>query len=110
MYKGPKWRYCVHLGLRPCLRLESIMNDNINLYDIKAVPLQCKVKRANRSFVFVEFIFDGKKHSGAIHVSNWAEKMYIEDISQLVHEGECLTAYVLYYDEDYSNWKLTCRV
>lgn len=110
IYKGPKWRYYVHLGLRPSLGLENIVSDNINLYDIIAVPLNCTVTRANRSFIFVKFPFDNRMHDGAIHVSKWDKHTYIEDVSQCVHAGENITAYALYYDNEYSNWKLTCQI
>lgn len=110
LYKGAKWRYYVHLGLRPSLGLENIVSDNINLYDIIAVPLNCIITHANRSFVFVKFQFDNRLHDGAIHVSNWRKSEYIEDLSQHVQEGDEVIAYALYFDNEYSNWKLTCKI
>lgn len=108
--KGLKWRYYIHKGLRPILGLESIMKDDINIYDIMAVPLKCIVTRATRSFVFVDFFFNGKRHKGAIHVSKWRERTYIFDISQCVTVGEEIMAYALNYDEAHLNWILTCRL
>nr|WP_296474116.1 hypothetical protein [uncultured Acetatifactor sp.] len=108
--RGAKWRYYVHPGLWHCLELEKIYCDNINVYDLKAVPLNCTVKRANKSFVFVTFKFESEIHEGAIFVGDLAEGMYIEDASQYVSKGQELTAYSDYFDEHHKNWRLTCKV
>lgn len=110
MKKGLKWRYYIHKGLRPILGLESIVKDDVNIYDIMAVPLNCIVTRATQAFIFVEFYFNEKIHKGAIHVSKWRERTYIYDISQYVTIGEEIVAYALNYDETHLNWVLTCRL
>ena len=101
--------YIIHQALRPVLGLEQIMNDGINIYEILANPLECEIVRSNKSFVYVTFMYNNKKHNGAIHVSKWGESGYIEDISQHVKKGQTTTAYVLNYDKQHRNWNLTCN-
>lgn len=107
--KGPKWRYYVHPGLWYCLELEKLFYDNINIYDIKAVPLKCTVTDTNRSFVFVKFNFGSRIHKGAIYVGDLSDS-YIEDVSEYVSIGQSITAYEDYYDENHRNWRLTCKL
>ncbi len=101
--------YIIHQALRPTLGLEQIMNDGINIYEIMANPLECKVIRSNKSFVYVTFMYKNQKHKGAIHVSKWGESEFIEDISKHVTTGQITTAYVLNYDKEHKNWNLTCN-
>lgn len=101
--------YIIHQALRPVLGLEQIMTDGINIYEILANPLECEIVRSNKSFVYVTFMYNNRKHSGAIHVSKWGESEYIEDISKHVKKGQVTTAYVLNYDKQHGNWNLTCN-
>ena len=107
--KGVKWKYYVHPGLWYCLELEKLIYDNINIYDIKAVPLNCTVTDANKSFVFVKFNFGSGSHKGAIYVGDLSDS-YIPDASKYVTVGQSITAYEDYYDENYRNWRLTCKL
>lgn len=110
MMQGPKWHYCVHPGLWYCLELEKAYYDNVNFYEIKAVPLDCTVERTNQHFAFVTFYFAGKTHNGVIHVSNFANNgEFIQDLSQRVSRDQKILAYVDRYDEHYMNWVLTCK-
>lgn len=101
--------YIIHQALRPVLGLEQIMTDGINIYEILANPLECEIVRSNKSFVYVTFMYNNRKHSGAIHVSKWGESEYIKDISKHVKKGQVTTAYVLNYDKQHGNWNLTCN-
>lgn len=101
--------YIIHRALRPALGLEQIITDGINIYEIMASPLECEIVRSNKSFVYVTFMYNNKKHNGAIHVSKWDESEFIEDISQHVKKGQTTTAYVLNYDKQHRNWNLTCN-
>lgn len=107
--KGAKWKYYVHPGLWYCLELEKLIYDDINIYDIKAVPLSCTVTNTNKSFVFVKFSFGSRTHKGAIYVGDLSDS-YIPDASKYVSIGQKITAYEDYYDENYRNWRLTCKL
>lgn len=100
--------YVIHQALRPILGLEQVISDGINIYEIMASPLECVVIRANKSFIYVTFNYNNRKHMGAIHVSKWGEK-YLEDVSEHVEIGQVTTAYVLNYDKIHHNWNLTCN-
>lgn len=106
---GTKWKYYVHPGLWCCLELEKLFCDNINIYDIKAVPLECTVTKIIPSFAFVKFTFGSSVHKGAIHVSDLSDE-YIEDASKYVTRGQIITAYADYFDEEHNNWRLTCKM
>ncbi|MCI8773296.1 MAG: hypothetical protein HFI50_05095 [Lachnospiraceae bacterium] len=109
LMKGAKWKYYVHPGLWYCLELEKLFYDNINIYDIKAVPLECTVTGSNESFAFVKFTFESRTHKGAIHVSDLSDE-FIPDASQYVSTGQVITAYEDYFDERHKNWRLTCKI
>lgn len=101
--------YVIHQALRPSLSPEQIITDGINIYEILASPLECKIVRSDKSFVYVTFMYNNQEHDSAIHVSKWGESEYIEDILQHVKKGQVTTAYVLNYNKQYRNWNLTCK-
>lgn len=108
--KGVKWKYYVHPGLWYCLELEKLYYDNINIFEIKEIPLKCIVTGMNKSFVYVSFDFNNCSHKGVIYIGNLSSSgEYISDITDYVQLNQIITAYVDYFDELYNNWQLTCR-
>lgn len=105
-----EWRMFIHFALHKALSLSSRNNFglNVNTPPKKGDTSKAVVLRVTQHFAYVEFELFGKKHSGSIHVTEFAKLMdkFIKYLPENINVGEEVDVIVNDYDDSHQLWNL----
>ncbi|WP_044878200.1 P-loop ATPase, Sll1717 family [Paenibacillus sp. IHBB 10380] len=102
-----EWRIMIHQALQSALSVGKKLDYSMKRFEEPQIGdvVSFNVKRINKSFVYGSIKFYGKSYPAYIHIRNMAET-YINNLTDIVTEGEELQTVIIEYDEKSSNWSL----
>ena len=104
---GMGWRYIIHPGLMQVLHYEVTQIQGLFYYDMKGVTYTCTIVKTKKQSLDVEFIHNGKKLQGFIHVRELNLNEYVVNLQSVekFSRNNKIKAYVTGYNLKSCKWR-----